>query len=168
MLIGMPGAGKTTVGAALAQLMQWGFVDIDDVVAAEIGDVPTFIESKGIDAFREHEAKAIERVTDALRAGNAPDSVLAVGGGAVLSMPNRNRLADTGQVVWLRSSLATLLDHVGTGDGRPLLAGDAETAMKALLEDRTQVYAGAATKVVDVDGLDPNEIAVEVVKALSS
>jgi shikimate kinase len=167
VLIGMPGAGKTTVGAALAALMQWGFVDVDDVVAGEVGDVPSFIEANGIDAFRAAESTAIARVTDALRGGAAPDTVVAVGGGAVMSAPNRDLLTRTGTVVWLRASMATLLDHVGDGAGRPLLADGAEVALARLSDERSPVYANTAAAVVDVDGLDPNQIAVEVVKAIS-
>ncbi len=156
----MPGAGKTTVGGALAQLMQWGFVDVDDVVAGAVGDVPAFIEANGIDAFRDHE-------TDAIRALHLTEvKVISVGGGAVLNPMNRAVLDETGVVVWLRASLATLLAHVGDGAGRPLLSGGAEAALAELLGARTPVYEDIADVVVDVDHLDPYEVAVEIVKAV--
>lgn len=154
----MPGAGKTTVGDALARLMQWRFVDVDDMVAASVGDVPAFIETNGIDAFREHESAAIRSLH------GAEDLVISVGGGAVLNPVNRAVLDETGVVVWLRATLTTLLDHVGDGAGRPLLAGGAEAALAELLEQRGPIYEDVADVVVDVDGLNPNEIAVEVVK----
>jgi shikimate kinase len=167
VLIGMPGSGKTTVGAALAQLMQWAFVDIDDVVAHETGAVPAFIESQGIDAFRARETAAVDAVTRAIRDGAAPASVVAVGGGAVLAPANRDAIAATGPVVWLQAELETLLAHVGDGAGRPLLADGAETALRRLLDERTPIYEEAAAVAVKVDGLDPNEIAVAIVKAIS-
>lgn len=166
VLIGMPGAGKSTVGPALAQLMQWGFVDIDDVVAAEVGDVSAYIEVNGIEAFRDREAEAVHAVTETIRDGAAPSMVVAVGGGAVLAEANRNALHATGPVVWLRASLATLLEHVGDGAGRPLLAEGAEAALTRLMHERTSVYAEAANATVDVDGLDQYEAAGEVAKAL--
>ncbi len=86
----------------------------------------------------------------------------------MLAEPNREALAACGPIVWLRASLATLLDHVGDGDGRPLLADGAEPALTRLLEERTAVYASVATTTVDVDGLDSNEVAVAVVKALAA
>lgn len=156
----MPGAGKTTVGTALAQLMQWRFVDTDDMVAASVGDVPAFIDTNGIDAFREHESGVIRALA------GAEDLVISVGGGAVLNPVNRAVLDETGIVVWLRASLSTLLSHVGDGAGRPLLAEGAETALVRLLAERTEVYDDVADVVIDVDGLDPNEVAVEVVKAV--
>lgn len=164
----MPGAGKTTVGAALAQLMQWGFVDIDDVVASDVGSVAEFIDTNGIDAFRARECAAVDAVTGAIRDGAAPASVVAVGGGAILAKTNRAALAAIGPVVWLHASLATLVAHVGDGTGRPLLAEGAEPALRQLLDERGHLYAETATLAVTVEGLDPNQIAVEIVKALAS
>ena len=166
VLIGMPGAGKTTVGDALARLMQWGFVDVDDLVANEVGDVPTFIEANGIDAFRTRESAAVANVTRAIRDGAAPAMVVAVGGGAVLTAANRDALTATGPVVWLRATLDTLRAHVGDGEGRPLLADGAEVALRRLMDERTEIYDSVATVTVDVDGLDPNEVAGEVIKAV--
>ncbi|MEY2399288.1 MAG: shikimate kinase [Actinomycetota bacterium] len=164
----MPGAGKTTVGAALAQLMQWGFVDIDDVVAHDVGDIAAFIEANGIEAFRAQERTALEAVTGAIRAAAAPSSVVSVGGGAVLDSANRAVLRATGPVVWLRATVDTLRDHVGDGVGRPLLAGDAAAALGRMRAEREPLYASTANHTVDVDGLDPNEVAVEIVKAIAS
>lgn len=156
----MPGAGKTTVGFAVAQLLHWRFLDVDEMVAAAVGGVPEFIEANGIDAFREHEAAAIRSLHQ------VDEAVISVGGGAVLNPVNRAVLDESGVIVWLRASLATLLSHVGGGDGRPLLAGGAEAALTRLMQERTPIYDDTADVVIDVDGLDPNQIAVEVVKAV--
>lgn len=160
VLVGMPGAGKTTVGIALAQLMQWGFLDVDDMVAGAVGDVPDFIEANGIDAFRDLEAEAIRSLH------GVEDRVISVGGGAVLNPVNRAVLDETGVVVWLRATLDTLVDRVGTGEGRPLLAAGPRDALVGLLAERTSIYDDVADVVIDVDGLDPNEVAVEIVKAV--
>ena len=161
MLIGMPGAGKSTVGPALAQLLGWGFVDLDDVVAAEVGDVATFIEQAGIDEFRARERAAV--------ASMAPRKcVVSVGGGAVLDPGNRAAFGRIARVVWLRATLPTLHANVGDGAGRPLLKGAAEAVLTQLLAERAPIYEQCAEVTVDVDGRDPNEIAVEIVKALSA
>ena len=156
----MPGAGKTTVGRSLAQVLQWRFVDVDDIVAGAVGDVPDFIEGNGIDAFRDLEAEAIRSLH------GTEDAVISVGGGAVLNPVNRAVLDETGVIVWLRAELPTLLAHVGDGVGRPLLAEGPEAALTRLLEERSPIYDDAADVIVDVDGLDPNQIAVEIVKAV--
>ena len=153
----MPGAGKTTVGRALAQLLQWGFVDVDDAVS---DDIPGLIQSEGIDAFRARERAVIASLTP-------HDCVVAVGGGAVLDPSNREALRAVGRIVWLRANLATLHANVGDGSGRPLLAGDPRTALINLVNERELIYEECAHVAVDVDGLDPNEAAVEIVKALS-
>lgn len=163
VLIGMPGSGKTTVGAALARLLQWRFVDTDDMVAAEVGEVAPFIEREGIDAFRARERSAIDGLTNV-----TGDVVISVGGGAVLDPANRQALAALGSVVWLRAPLATLLERVDDGDGRPLLAGDAEAALARLLHERVPLYESLASVVVDVHALDPNEAAVAIVKEVSA
>ncbi len=154
----MPGAGKTTVGAALARLLQWGFVDIDDVV----GDPATIIERDGIEAFRAQEAAAIQRLT------LIGDTVISVGGGAVMDAASRDVLRALGPVVYLRATLPTLLDHVGDGSGRPLLAGGPAAALERLMAQREGLYEAIATVTVDVDGLDENEVAVAIVKGLSA
>lgn len=156
----MPGAGKTTVGGALAQLMQWRFVDVDALVANTVGDVAAFIDANGIDEFRAHESAAIRSLH------GAQDLVISVGGGAVLDPLNRAVLDETGVVVWLRATLDTLKRNVGDGAGRPLLAEGPETALRKLLAEREPVYEQVADVVIDVDGFDPNETAVEIVRAV--
>ncbi len=156
----MPGAGKTTVGFAVAQLLQWRFLDVDEMVAATVGSVPEFIEANGIEAFREREAAAIRSLHE------IDEAVISVGGGAVIDPVNRAVFDETGAIVWLRATLPTLLAHVGDGAGRPLLAEGAELALTRLLDERTPIYDDTADVIIDVDGLDPNQVAVEVVKAV--
>jgi shikimate kinase len=157
VLIGMPGSGKTRVGQALAQLLAWRWVDVDDAVS---DDVPGFIEANGIEAFRARER-------DVIAALKPQDCVVSVGGGAVLDPANRAALCALGPVVWLRATEATLLDRIGSGDDRPLLKGDPAAKLPVLLAERTPIYAEMATVVVDVDGRDPYENAGEVALAVS-
>jgi shikimate kinase len=158
VMIGMPGSGKTRVGQALAQLLNWRWVDVDALVT---DDVPAFIAAEGIDAFR-------ARVRDVIAALKPYDCVVSVGGGAVLDAANRAALRALGPVVWLRAALDTLVERVGSGDDRPLLKGDPAGKLRLLLAERTPIYAEVATVVVDVDGRDAYENAGEVMKALTA
>ncbi len=154
----MPGSGKSRVGQAMAQLLQWRWVDVDALVA---DDVPAFIEREGIDAFRTRER-------DVIGALSPQDCVVSVGGGAVLDPANRDNLRALGPVVWLRATPETLLERIGRGDDRPLLKGDPVATLPVLLAERTPIYEQLATVIVDVDGRDAFENAGEVMKALSA
>lgn len=144
----MMGVGKSTVGRALAARLGLAFRDSDAEVARRTGrSVPELIEADGLAAFRVAEAAAVAD----LAAG--PPAVVALGGGAVLDPASRAALAAGGTTVWLRARLDTLLRRVGDGHGRPLLVGDPEGALRALLEERTPVYQSVADVTVDVDDL---------------
>jgi shikimate kinase len=156
VLIGMPGSGKTRVGQAIAQLLNWSWIDVDALVS---DDVPGFIERDGIEAFRARERDVIASL-------RPQDCVVSVGGGAVLDPANRAALAALGSVVWLRATAETLLERIAGGEDRPLLKGDPAGKLPILLADRTPIYAELATVVVDVDGRDAYENAGEVVKAV--
>jgi shikimate kinase len=157
-MIGMPGSGKTRVGQSLARLLNWRWVDVDALVS---DDVPAFIEREGIDAFRARERDVIARL-------RPQDTIVSVGGGAVLDPANRMALRALGPVVWLRATPETLLDRIGSGDDRPLLKGDPAGKLALLLDERTPIYAEVATIVVDVDGRTADENAGEVMKALTA
>jgi shikimate kinase len=155
LLVGMMGAGKTTVGRELASRLGWPYCDSDAMVEAHTGKtVPQIFEERGEAAFRAEEARALaEAVTS-----DGP-VVVSVAGGAVLDPDNRRRLADGGTVVWLRADVATLAKRVGNGEGRPLLAPDPETALRRLYLQRRPVYEQVADVVVDVDGRSAGEVA---------
>jgi shikimate kinase len=162
VLIGMPGAGKTRVGQAVAQLLQWRWVDTDVLIADAVGCAfGDYIESHGIDA-----ARAVERDVVSRLPGRCDQTVVSVGGGTVLDPANREALAAIGPVVWLGATTETLLDRIGSGDDRPLLKGDPAGKLPALLAERTPIYEELATVIVDVDGRDAYENAGEVVKQL--
>ena len=163
LLVGMMGAGKSTVGRLVAERLGWEFRDVDDEVERASGAaVAEVFASVGEEGFRRAEREAL---TSCL-AGTA-DAVVSVGGGAVLSSANRDALRDAGTVVWLRARPGTLAARVGDGAGRPLLAGDAGPAarLEELARARAELYSVVADAVVDVDGLTPAEVAELVVAA---
>jgi shikimate kinase len=157
ILIGPPGAGKTTVGALLARRLGVGFVDTDDRIEAVAGKtVPDIVVEDGEPAFRELERAAVA----AALAGH--DGVVGLGGGAVLNEATRALLA--GQpVVYLETEFTDLAKRVGMDRPRPLLIGiNPRTQLKTLLEQRRPVYAGLARITVSTSGREPEEIAAEI------
>ena len=162
VLVGTMGAGKTTVGGLLAEAWGVGFRDTDQDVEAMAGkSVQDIFVDEGEQEFRARERAA---VVDAL---DTHDGVLALGGGAVLDSGTRALL--TGQrVVFLRVGISDAAQRVGLGVARPLLLGNVRGRVKQLIEERTPVYEGLATYVVDTDGLSPEQVAAAVEVVVSS
>jgi shikimate kinase len=161
VLVGAPGSGKTTVGALLARAWAVEARDTDaDIVAAQGRSVADLFLEEGEEHFRTLERAA---VADAL-AGH--DGVLSLGGGAVLD-PGTRALLDGRPVVFLRVGLSDAVKRVGLGSGRPLLLGNVRSRIKALLDERTPVYEGVASLVVETDGRTPEDVAREIEKALA-
>jgi shikimate kinase len=172
VLIGMMGAGKTTVARLVADRLGWTLVDTDDVVAARTGATPAeLFASRGEAAFRAEEEAALADALAGDLSGGA-EAVVATGGGVVLSEANRSALSDASAepagraaVVWLRADPAVLASRVGGGEGRPLLGDRPTDALAAIDRERREHYAAVATAIVDVDGLAPGEVAERVLAA---
>ncbi|QXJ25379.1 shikimate kinase [Actinomadura graeca] len=162
VLIGPPGSGKTTVGAALAERLGVPLRDTDaDVEAAAgkpIGDI--FVDD-GEDRFRELERAAVA----AALAGH--EGVLALGGGAVLAARTQELLAGH-TVVYLRVGLAEAINRVGLASARPLLVLNPRAQMRRLLEERLPIYERLGTLHVDTDGREPAEIVEEIVEEIGT
>ena len=162
LLIGMMGAGKTTVGLTLAQRLGWPYLDSDGEIIRRTGmTVPEIFAAHGEVTFRAEEARALQAATTY----NGP-VVVSVAGGAVLDPDNRRRIAESGLVVWLRADVATLAERVGSGEGRPLLGDDPEAALARLYTERRDLYAQLAELTIDVDGRAVDDIADAISAAL--
>lgn len=158
VMIGMMGAGKTSVGRLVAALMGRPFCDSDAQVLARTGEtVPQIFAERGEAAFR-----AEERAVLATALVGPVRSVIAVAGGAVFDPDSRRRIRRGGVVVWLRARPATLAARVGSGEGRPLLGEDPAGALAHLDAMRRPVYRSLADATVDVDGTGPFEVAARV------
>lgn len=166
LLIGMMGAGKTSVGELLAARLGRAYVDNDRQVEQATGrTVPEIWEADGEDAFRREEAAALAAAT-----ADPTPAVIAVAGGAVLDAANRDSIAAAGTVVWLRAEVDTLARRVGDGEGRPLLSGPEgpEQALARLQAERRPLYEALADVTIDVDDGDPDEVVGLVLAALES
>lgn len=160
VLVGAPGAGKTTVAAELSARLGLPVRDTDaDIVAATGREIADIFLDDGEEAFRALEADA---VATALK---EHDGVVSLGGGAVLDPTTRDRLASH-RVVFLDVSLAAASRRVGLGTGRPLLLGNVRSRLKALLDERRALYLSVADHVIVTDELSPAEVADRIVAVL--
>ncbi|MBB6629495.1 shikimate kinase [Nocardioides sp. KIGAM211] len=161
VLVGAPGAGKSTVAGLLAR--EWGVAARDtdaDIVAAEGREIADIFLDPGEAHFRSLEKAAVAAALA------EHDGVLSLGGGAVLDPDTRALLAGH-RVVFLRVGLADAVKRVGLGTGRPLLLGNVRSRIKALLDERAPVYASVAMLVVDTDGRTPEDVAREIREGLA-
>ena len=144
-LIGMMGAGKTTVGRVLARRLKLRFVDSDHEIEARCGvKIPLVFEIEGEAGFRAREAQAIAELT------RLEGIVLATGGGVVLAPENRELLAARGTVVYLRATPEHLYERVRQDRNRPLLAtADPLERLRELYAQRDPLYHSIADVVID-------------------
>ncbi len=162
VVVGAPGAGKSTIGAAVAALLGLPFADVDAVIEQRVGKpISEIFVFDGEEAFR-----AMERAVVA-EALTGFDGILALGGGAILDEGTRRLLASH-TVVYLSVELSDAVKRVGLGAGRPLLSINPRATLKYLLDQRRPLYTSVATHTVTTDGRNPEEIAAEVAALLKS
>ena len=162
ILIGPPGAGKSTVGPLLAGLLGAEFLDTDVAVEEVAGKpVSDIFISDGEAAFRDLERAAVAR-TIASHQG-----ILALGGGAVMDPGTRQLLAGQ-RVVYLETGFRAAAHRTSLDAPRPLLIGNPRVRMKELLEERLPVYEALAWVRVSTDDRAPQEIADEIAATVTA
>lgn len=147
-LVGLMGAGKSSIGRRLAQVLALPFVDADtEIEAAADATIEEIFAREGEAAFRNGERRVIARLLE------RPPQVLATGGGAFMDPTTRALIREHAISVWLRADLDVLLARVSRRSNRPLLKTDDPRAVLARLMDaRYPVYAEADLVVDSVDG----------------
>jgi shikimate kinase len=162
VLVGMMGAGKTTIGRRLARRLERPFVDSDEQVEARTGrTVREIFEADGEPAFRRIETEAL---CEAL--GSVTPSVIAAAGGTVLAEVNREAMRHAGTVVWLRADPSVLARRVRNGTHRPLLADDPDAVLRKLDADRRDLYEAVAHHVVDTADQRPEAVVDAIVEVV--
>ncbi|HMI30117.1 MAG TPA: shikimate kinase [Candidatus Limnocylindrales bacterium] len=157
-MIGLPGAGKSTVAPLLAEGLGFGSVDLDQEIERQANrSIPAILEEQGEERFRDLESRVLDQVLDA-----GEGLVLACGGGILGRAGNRDALKERARVVWLAVDPATAAARLGplAAGGRPLLGGSPLVErLRALLLSREDAYAAAADLVVETAGRSPEQIA---------
>ena len=162
VLVGLMGAGKTSVGRRLAEKLGIPFVDADHEIERAAGkSIKDIFAEHGEPYFREGERRVIQRLI-----GNGAQ-VLATGGGAYMNDETRARIQEHGISVWLKASLPLLMKRVSKRQDRPLLqAEDPEGVMRGLMEKRYPVYALADVTVESRD-VQHGQMVNDVIRALA-
>ncbi|WP_420453668.1 shikimate kinase [Ilumatobacter sp.] len=161
VLVGMMGAGKSSVGRVLARRLERRLLDSDEMIEAATGrTVREIWRDDGEAAFRALEAGQLGEALE-----DAEPAIVAAAGGVVLSAPNRDLLKGArAHVVWLSADVDLLVDRVRNGMHRPLLDDDPEATLRAMAESREPLYRDVADAIVSVDHRSVNDVAGAVLR----
>jgi shikimate kinase len=162
VLIGPPGAGKSTIGKQLARSLNSSFSDTDDIIESQTGStISQIFIDQGEPWFRKLEEEVV------LQAISDLDGVLSLGGGAPLSQNAQDKIRSiSSPVIFLDVSLATAAPRVGFNRDRPLLLSNPRAAWQELMDKRRPIYESLATQIVSVDGLSPKEVVAKIVEVV--
>src|SRR6201991_572057 len=161
VLVGMMGAGKSTIGRRLAARLRLPFLDADIEIEAAAGmSIPDIFETHGEPHFRDGEARVIARLLD------SGPAVIATGGGAFMREETRNRVRDKAVSIWLKADADVIMKRVRRRSDRPLLQNaDPEGTVSRLLGEREPVYGTADLTILSRD-VPHDKIVDECIEAL--
>ncbi len=159
-LVGLMGAGKTTIGRQLARALSVPFYDSDKAIEERTGvDIPTIFEFEGEEGFRDREQKMIEQLTQ------MQGIVLATGGGAILRDENRKLLKENGFIVYLQCSVERILERTRRDTQRPLLKTDnPRDRIESLFEQREPLYLSCADFKIDTGVLQSKDVVSRILE----
>ena len=155
VLMGFMGAGKTTIGKALAEKLSWDFIDTDAEIEKEQGrKISEIFETEGEQAFRDMETRLLKKLEK-----SEERFVLSIGGGMPVRAENRELLRQIGTVVYLKATKEELVRRLSGDASRPLLQGGAlEEKVAALMAARESIYVETAHQEVVTDGKSVKEL----------
>lgn len=156
VLTGMPASGKTTVSEILGAILKRKVVDTDALIVGEYGDISEIFKRYGEEYFRELETDAVRK------AAKLENVIVSTGGGSVIRPRNVEYFKRNGKIVYLKTSIETLIERAGNDGTRPLLKGNAAENLKKLYAERTPVYEKTADMTVVTDGVSPEEVAKKI------
>jgi shikimate kinase len=163
-LVGLMGAGKTTIGRQLAKALKLPFYDSDKAIEERTGvDIPTIFEFEGEDGFRDREQKMIQQLAE------MRGIVLATGGGAILREENRNILKKNGFIVYLQCSIDRIVERTRRDTQRPLLQTENPRArIETLFVQREPLYLSCADFKVDTGVMSSKDVVGRILEAYQS
>lgn len=167
-LCGYRGTGKTTVAKHLAELLDWKWVDTDDLIEQQSGTtIAAIFATAGEPAFRDLEENVVEASCQ------LDQTIIALGGGAVVRPATRQRLQTAGPVVWLTADASTLAQRIAgdgtTGTRRPNLTAQGGLAeIEQLLAERAPIYRGCADLEIETARRSPEQIAEQIARWVTS
>ena len=163
-LVGPMGAGKSTIGKHLADLLDLPFVDVDTEIESRAGaDIQWIFDMEGEQGFRDRESKVLRDIIE-----TSPSSIIATGGGIVLRNENRKTLQENGQVVYLSATKEQLYERTRRDKNRPLLqVDDRRAVIDQLVEKRDPLYREIADLIFPSGSTQPSRIAKKLAEALS-
>lgn len=162
VLIGMRGAGKTTIAKLLSKKLQKEVIETDDLVAKKAKTtIANIVKNNGWDYFRDLESEVIQDIAE------KNNIIISCGGGVVVKPKNIDKLKQNGKIFWLQVSVATLLKRIGNDNNRPSLTGRPQKEdMEIVLKERYEMYKKAADKIIDTEKLSKKEVAEKIIESL--
>ena len=154
-LIGMMGAGKSTLGKSLSEKIQKPFIDLDSEIEKAAGkSITEIFDIDGEEQFRKMETKQLKRYSE---------SIVACGGGIVLNNANRKFINENGIAILLLATMGELTQRLSNSGNRPLLADDnTEEALTKLWMERQIDYLETANFTIETDGGNPEELTEKI------
>jgi len=162
ILVGLMGAGKSTVGRELASLLSYEFLDTDDELERRTGvSIPVIFDVEGESGFRERESKVVEDLL------SYTGTVISTGGGIVVSEKNRQGLRQAGHVVYLSATPELLAQRLKGSKNRPLLENvDLKSKLQNLLLEREEYYTSVSHYRIEAGSYSPQEMAKQIRSSL--
>lgn len=162
VLIGMRGAGKTTIAKLLSKKLHKEVIETDDLVAKKAKTtIAKIVATFGWDYFRNLESEVIQEIC------KQDNIIISCGGGVVVKPKNIDALKQNGKIFWLQISVAALLKRIGNDKKRPSLTGRPQKEdMEIVLKQRFDLYKNAADKIIDTEKLSKKEVAEKIIESL--